>query len=161
MGERLKHIYQLHPPFRWELEAELAARWVSMGGLKTALEIYERFQMHAEVAFCLAATSDEAKAIRVTRKLLFLPTPGKEQDEQDFNGPELEVLPPDAPRLFCILGDLENSPQLYERAWTVSKSRYTRAQRSLGRYYVRRKNYPLAAEAYINSLKVNRLNAST
>ncbi|ERF74186.1 hypothetical protein EPUS_03376 [Endocarpon pusillum Z07020] len=161
VAERLKYIYQLHPPLRWELEAELAARWVSMGGLKTALEIYERLQMHAEVALCLAATNNEAKAIQVIRKLLFQPTSEEEGDDQNFTGAERDILPPDAPRLFCILGDLENSPHHYERAWTVSKGRYSRAQRSLGRYHVRKKNYPAAAEAYAKSLEVSRLNAST
>jgi tetratricopeptide (TPR) repeat protein len=161
VSERLKHVYQLHPPFRWELEAELAARWVSMGGLKTALEIYERLQMHAEVALCLAATHNDAKAIRVTRKLLFQAASGTSGEDQDSTGPELDLLPPDAPRLFCILGDLENFPQHYERAWAISKGRYPRAQRSLGRYYVRKKNSALAAEAYKKALKVNRRNAST
>lgn len=161
VAERLKYVYQLHPPLRWELEAELAARWVSMGGLKTALEIYERLQMHAEVALCLAATNDESKAVRVIRKLLFQQIPEEEVDNKDSVASELDVLPPDAPRLFCILGDLENSPQHYDRAWTVSKGRYHRAQRSLGRYYVRNKDYPAAAAAYAKSLKVNRLNAST
>lgn len=159
--ERLKYVHQLHPPLRWELESELAARWVSMGGLKTALEIYERLQMHAEVALCLAATNNERKAIGALRKLLFQPCGGNESDDDDLVGRELDVLPSDAPRLFCILGDLEDSPRHYERAWTVSNGRYARAQRSLGRYYVRKKNYPAAAAAYAKSLAVNRLNAST
>jgi hypothetical protein len=116
VGERLKYIYQLHPPLRWELEAELASRWVSMGGLKTALDIYERLHMYAEVALCLAATSNEAKAIRVIRKLLFHPTSEEEDNSQNFTGKELDTLPQDAPRLFCILGDLESSPHHYERA---------------------------------------------
>jgi len=70
-AERLQFIYQLSPPLRWELEAELAARWVQVGGLKTALEIYERLQMFAEVALCLAGTDREAEAIQTVRKLLF------------------------------------------------------------------------------------------
>jgi hypothetical protein len=45
VAERLKYIYQLSPPLRWELESELAARWTSLGGLKSALDIYERLQM--------------------------------------------------------------------------------------------------------------------
>jgi hypothetical protein len=52
--ERLLYVFQLLSPTRWELEAELAARWVNLGGLKTALEIYERLEMWPEVALCWA-----------------------------------------------------------------------------------------------------------
>ncbi len=139
-ADRLMYIYQLSPPLRWELESELAARWVSLGGLKTALEIYERLEMFAEVALCLAGTEREAEAIKVTRKLLFEPSEQRTNAKAEadggrgvsYTGPERMVLPADAPRLLCILGDLEDEPGHYERAWTVSKGRYARAQRSAG-----------------------------
>lgn len=70
-------------------------------------------------------------------------------------------LPADAPRLFCILGDLDKSPAAYERAWEVSGSRYSRAQRSLGRYYLAVHNLTKAGEAYEKSLKINPHNHST
>jgi tetratricopeptide (TPR) repeat protein len=165
-ADRLRYIYQLSPPLRWEVEAELAARWVSLGGLKTALEIYERLEMFAEVALCLAGTEREAEAVRVVRKLLFEPSEETRNAEAEsegnvaYTGPERTDLPAEAPRLFCILGDLEDNPNHYERAWAVSKGRYARAQRSLGRYCVKRKQYPQAAEAYGKSLEVNKLNAS-
>jgi tetratricopeptide (TPR) repeat protein len=168
-ADRLMYIYQLSPPLRWELESELAARWVSLGGLKTALEIYERLEMFAEVALCLAGTEREAEAIKVIRKLLFEPSEQRTNVKAEadggggvlYTGPERMVLPADTPRLFCILGDLEDEPGHYERAWTVSKGRYARAQRSLGRYWVKRKQYTHAADAYSRSLEVNKLNAST
>ena len=162
-AERLKYIYQLSPPLRWELEAELAARWVSLGGLKTALEIYERLNMHAEVALCLAETDQEAEAIRTLRRILFEPASSvRESDESvAHTGVPLASLPADAPRLLCILGDLEDRPEHYEQAWTVSKGRFSRAQRSLGKYFVRRKKFSDAVEAYEKSLEINRLNAST
>jgi tetratricopeptide (TPR) repeat protein len=168
-ADRLMYIYQLSPPLRWELESELAARWVSLGGLKTALEIYERLEMFAEVALCLAGTEREGEAIKVIRKLLFEPSEQRTDVKAEadggggvlYTGPERMVLPADAPRLFCILGDLEDEPGHYERAWTVSNGRYARAQRSLGRYWVKRKQYTHAADAYSRSLEVNKLNAST
>lgn len=70
-------------------------------------------------------------------------------------------LPLDAPRLFCILGDLEKSPSAYERAWEVSKNRYARAQRSLGSYYLARNDLPRAEEAYAQSLKISPQHHST
>ncbi|KKY15534.1 putative tpr domain-containing protein [Phaeomoniella chlamydospora] len=156
--ERLKYIFSLSTPFRWTLEAELASRWISLGGLRSALEIYERLQMWPEVALCLAATDQEKKAIDVVRKQLF-----EGIGEEDFTGPELPTLPTDAPRLFCILGDLESEHaiQHYTRAWEVSKGHYARAQRSLARLYSKEKSYELAIEAYKKSLQANRTNAST
>ena len=158
-AERLKYIYQLSPPLRWELESELAARWIQLGGLKTALEIYERLQMHAEVALCLAGTDQEAHAVKLVRSLLFEPRAAHE--DSAFSGAERAELPSEAARLFCILGDLEDAPEHYQRAWTLSKGRYARAQRSLGRYYTKRKQYKQAADAYEKGVSINRLNVST
>ena len=52
VSERLLYIFQLASPLRWTLEAELASRWVALGGLRTALEIFERLEMWAEAALC-------------------------------------------------------------------------------------------------------------
>ena len=154
VSERLEYIWQLNSPTRWELEAELAARWVSLGGLRTALEIYERLQMWAEVALCLAATDQEGQAEQVVRKQLY-------QTSENGNVVERRPLPADAPRLFCLLGDLLKDPTMYERAWEVSNRKYARAQRSLGKHHVQSKEYSKAAEAYGKSLAVNRLNHAT
>lgn len=70
-SERLLYIHQLAPPTRWKLEAELADRWVSLGGLRTALEIYERLEMWAEVALCWAASDREDEALKIVRRQLY------------------------------------------------------------------------------------------
>ncbi|EFW17448.1 hypothetical protein D8B26_000169 [Coccidioides posadasii str. Silveira] len=161
-SERLEYIWMLSFVTRWDLEAELAARWVNLGGLRTALDIYERLQMWAEAALCYAATDREDKAKLIVRRQLFEPsTPGGENDEDErFEGPERSPLPVDAPRLFCILGDVNKDYIMFERAWAVSKQRYARAQRALARYYLGQKppKYEKAEEAYKLSLKISRLN---
>ncbi|KAL8675432.1 MAG: hypothetical protein Q9168_000133, partial [Polycauliona sp. 1 TL-2023] len=171
--ERLAYIHQLASSTRWELEAELASRWVSLGGLRTALEIYERLQMWAEVALCWAANDREDKARRILRQQLYTSVKSAEESKQtnssindedvDVEALELEKtqLPADAPRLFCILGDLEKSPSLYEKAWTVSNHRYARAQRSLGKHYFGQGDLQKADDAYTKSLRVNALSHST
>ncbi|KAL8922226.1 MAG: hypothetical protein Q9208_005305 [Pyrenodesmia sp. 3 TL-2023] len=174
-SERLQYIHQLASPTRWELEAELAARWVSLGGLRTALEIYERLQMWAEVALCWAANDREDKARQIIRRQLYR-TPSGDGDSSSKTKPsidndddksiddltiELNPLPPGAPRLFCILGDIEKSPSAYERAWEVSNHRYARAQRSLGKHHFVQGDLQKAEEAYFKSLKVNALNHAT
>ena len=168
-AERLRYIFQLCTPFRWELEAELATKWVSLGGLKTALEIYERLEMWAEAALCWAATEKEDKAKKIIRKQLYHASNGadtdraktdnnEEPDLEEWTGPPRDPPPVDAPRLYCILGDIDYDPEMYEKAWQVSNQRYARAQRSLGKFYFTEKDYAKAALAYNKSLKVNQLN---
>ena len=169
-SERLEYIYQLASPPRWKLESELADRWVTLGALRTALEIYERLQMWAEVALCWAANEREDKARRIIRRELYnsvitTSTNKLLEDESDTDIGDYHIertpLPPDAPRLFCILGDLEDSPNAYERAWEVSNQRYARAQRSLGKYYLAHGDPAKAAVVYAKSLKVNPQNHGT
>jgi tetratricopeptide (TPR) repeat protein len=171
VSERLRYIHALASPTRWTLESELAARWVSIGGLRTALDIYERLEMWAEVALCWAAIDQEDSARRIIRRQLFQPSPADEnepgrtqgesdEDAQAYLGEERTSLPVDAPRLFCILGDIEKEPKFWERAWEVSKGRYARAQRSLGKHHVSTRDLPKAEEAYLKSLIINPQNAN-
>lgn len=162
-ADRLEYIWLMNFSTRWNLEAELAKRWVELGGLRTALEIYERLQMWAEAALCYAATEKEAKAKSIVRRQLYEATGPNEDDENEqFDGPERSPLPADAPRLFCILGDIDKDEKLYERAWDVSGQRYARAQRSLARHYLSLTPPQLenAEAAYRKSLHINRLNHS-
>ena len=160
--ERLKYLFQLNSPSRWELESELAAKWVSMGGLRTALEIYERLEMWADAALCWAATDREEKAIKIVRRQLFHATSGNDTDAdldtETWEGEERQPPPTDAPRLYCILGDINKDTAMYEKAWEVSNKRYARAQRSIGRHYWALGEHAKAADAYEKSLKVNQLN---
>ena len=170
VSERLRYVHLLASPTRWKLESELADRWVSLGGLRSALEIYERLQMWAEVALCWAAQDREDKARQIVRQQLFVSSSAINSDESkkpngiainsDEETTERNPLPNDAPRLFCILGDLEKSAASYERAWEISKCRYARAQRSLGKHYFTINELRKADEAYAKSLKVNPQNHS-
>lgn len=86
VSERLLYIHQLATPTRWKLEAELADRWVSLGGLRTALEIYERLQMWAEVALCWAASDREDEARRILWNQLY-ETSSTDQDVKQTGKP--------------------------------------------------------------------------
>ncbi|RYP00931.1 hypothetical protein DL764_006354 [Monosporascus ibericus] len=185
--ERLQYVNALASPPRWHLESELAYAWASVGSLVSATEIFKRLRLWAEVALCLAsnANSDddrdargsggEEKARAIVRWRLFHRTssrPDSKDDEDDlddvdvdistlkvsdFRGPERSPAPPNAPRLFCILGDLENNPAHYERAWEISNRRFARAQRSLGELYLRNQEWTKARDAYAAAVAVNRL----
>ncbi|ENH75165.1 TPR repeat-containing protein C19B12.01 [Fusarium oxysporum f. sp. cubense race 1] len=182
---RLEYIHAICSPPRWHLESELAYAWAGIGSLASALEIFKRLRLWAEVALCLASASaasededgrgsgGEAKAKGILRWRLFHRTGDKasplDPDDEDigedvtllkatdFSGPERDPPPPNAPRLFCILGDIENEPSYYERAWEISKHRYARAQKSLGEYYLQNKEWEKAREAYRKATAVNRL----
>ncbi|TVY65264.1 TPR repeat-containing protein [Fusarium oxysporum f. sp. cubense] len=181
---RLEYIHAICSPPRWHLESELAYAWAGIGSLASALEIFKRLRLWAEVALCLASAAasededgrgsgGEAKAKGILRWRLFHRTGDKasplDPDDEDigedvtllkatdFSGPERDPPPPNAPRLFCILGDIENEPSYYERAWEISKHRYARAQKSLGEYYLQNKEWEKAREAYRKATAVNRL----
>lgn len=88
VSERLLYIHQLASPTRWKLEAELADRWVSLGGLRTALEIYERLQMWAEVALCWAASDKEDEARKILWNQLY-ETSSTDQDMEPIGKPTI------------------------------------------------------------------------
>ena len=181
---RLRYIDALSTPPRWHLESELAYAWAGVGSLTSALEIFKRLRLWAEVALCyasVAASEDEdgrgsggeEKAKAIVRWRLFHPTEEAasstaDPDDRDvedvmhlktdsLQGPERTPPPPNAPRLWCILGDLENNPSHYERAWEISKQRYARAQKSLGEHYLKEKDMVKAQQAYRLATSVNRL----
>lgn len=182
---RLRYIHALSTPPRWHLESELAYAWAGIGSMASALEIFKRLKLWAEVALCYASSAaaededgqgsgGEAKARGIIRWRLFnktgVTTPSSSEPEDeivgqdvsllkaaDYSGVERQPPSPNAARLWCILGDLENDPAHYERAWEISKHRYSRAQRSLGEYYIGQKDLSKALEAYKKATSVNRL----
>ncbi|KAL2163880.1 hypothetical protein VTH06DRAFT_3091 [Thermothelomyces fergusii] len=185
---RLEHIHAISSPPRWHLETELAYSWTSVGSLVSALEIFKRLRLWAEVALCFASNAarddedgrgsgGEAKAKAIIRWRLFhrtgtpadqQVTSGGEDDEEvnveelkeaDYRGPERQPPPPNAPRLWCILGDLENDPAHYEHAWKISNHRFARAQKSLGEHYLQQKDLERARDAYRKAVAVNRLSS--
>lgn len=185
---RLTYLHALSTPPRWHLESELAYAWTGIGSLVSALEIFKRLKLWAEVALCLASSAStdnedgsgrggggEEKARAVIRWRLFHRAVSSgaaaEKDDIDeetdismlkaveFTGPERTPAQPNAPRLFCILGDLESNSAVahYERAWDISNCRYARAQKSLGEHYLAQKDWQKARQAYRLATSVNRL----
>lgn len=129
---RMKYIHQL--PFlpRWNLDATLAEKYMSMGILRSAVEIYERLQMPCEAALCYAAVGDEKEAERILEQKI--------------------ITNPTDCRAFSILGDIKQDPELWEKAWSLGK--YVNAKNSLGKYYFNVKKDNVTALKHLNdSLK--------
>ncbi|KJZ79458.1 hypothetical protein HIM_00927 [Hirsutella minnesotensis 3608] len=179
---RLRYLHALCTPPRWHLESELAHAWAGVGSLASALEIFKRLRLWAEVALCLASAAayddeggrgsgGEERAKAIIRWRLFCRNgsdsstcPDEEGVEDvtllkasDYSGLERTPTPSNAPRLWCILGDLEDEPAHYERAWEISRHRYARAQKSLGEHYLQQKEWEKALAAYKLATAVNRL----
>lgn len=168
--DRVKYIFSLNSPSRWELETELAFAWASAGSFVSALNIFKRLNLWAEVALCYHSVSQEAKARQVIRRQLFFSKKGEIMDQYDIDAEEvadekwdgeLRPTPPHSPRLWCILGDLDNEPSFWDRAWNISQNRYARAQRALGEHYVKSGSLKKAREAYFLASNAHRQNPDT
>lgn len=132
---RLRFIHQLPLLPQWAMDAKLAEKYMSLGVLKSAIEIYERLQMHCEAALCYAAVDNEVEAEKILLS-------------------RLESHPDDA-RAISILGDIRQDPSLWEKAWEVG--RYAKAKASLSRYYHNQRNLEMAIKNMFECLSVNPL----
>lgn len=113
LPERLSYIHQLVPLPKWAMDTKLAERYMMLGALKSALEIFERLEMWHQVGLCYAAVGQDKKAEEVLTNYL------------DKN-------PKDA-RAWSILGDITGKPEYWEKSWNIGK--YAGSRRSLGGFY--------------------------
>ncbi|CAE6519891.1 unnamed protein product [Rhizoctonia solani] len=151
LSERLLYVHSIPLPSKWAMEKELAHRFLSIGVVKSALEIFERLEMWEEVVKCYQSIEQRDRALEIVQDLL-----AGRKSEADIvlaRGKTGEASPGrmrmDAAReakLWCLLGDLDASSSLehYNRAWQVSKSTSARAARALGGYYFARGEYSQA-----------------
>lgn len=141
--ERLRYFNQLDLPPRWEMQAELAKRYATLGVLRSALEIFERIELWEEVVQCLGALGRQEEGIEVLQDLL---AGKKTEAPQELATRKAAVTSaPSSTRLnaarqgklWCLLGDLqpEQSEAHYLKAWELSGNRSARAARSLGGFY--------------------------
>jgi hypothetical protein len=59
--ERMLHIFSIALPSKWEMERELARRFMSLGVVLSALAIFERLQMWEDVVLCHTMTEKKEK----------------------------------------------------------------------------------------------------
>ncbi|GAA5804211.1 hypothetical protein HPULCUR_009698 [Helicostylum pulchrum] len=135
--ERLAYFYELLIPSKWEMERELARRFVSLGVFRSAAEIFERLEMWEDVISCYQMIEQPEKAKAILKNLM--------------------EKKPDSPKYWCILGDLEAEPEHWRKSWEISNHTYARAMRSLGSYEYKRQNYEAAIDCYQKALEINPL----
>ncbi|KAG2143622.1 hypothetical protein DEU56DRAFT_900203 [Suillus clintonianus] len=163
LPERLLYFHSIPLPSKWEMERELALRFLTLGVVKSALEIFERLEMWEEVVKCWQSMEMTDRAVAIVRDLL----EGRKEEAEsvilrgkDLPSPRRGKL--DSARqakLWCLLGDLEpdNAVEHYERAWALSKETSGRAMRSLGGYYFARGEFEKAIPCLQRAVKINPL----
>lgn len=178
-AERLQYFHQLPLPSKWEMEKELAKRYLSLGVIRSALDIFTRLEMWEDAVACLQHMEREAEAERIVRDLL----EGRKLESDVVQAMGRASLS-DARReklgwareakLWCLLGDLalnsddapknptkarETAIEYYNKAWEVSRHSSSRAQRSLGTLYTSAQDFEAAVPAFRHALAINPLYA--
>ncbi|KAJ6590225.1 hypothetical protein B0H10DRAFT_2092792 [Mycena sp. CBHHK59/15] len=162
--ERLLYAHALPLPSKWEMERELATRFLSLGAVRSALDIFERLEMWEEVVKCWQAMERRDMGVTIVRDLLEgrkaeadvvlargkVGTTSERRANMDLAREA---------KLWCLLGDLEpeNAVEHYERAWAVSGQTAGRAMRSLGGYYFARAEYAEAITCLKRAVTINPL----
>ncbi|WIA10643.1 hypothetical protein OEZ85_010823 [Tetradesmus obliquus] len=136
-GVRLPFCFGVRFPLWPLLRKELAELYIAMGFVGAALRIFEGLEMWDQLILCY--------------RLL-----DKKQVAQELVLQRLQANPDDA-KLWCVLGDIQQQEAHYEKAWEVSSHRSSRAQRSIARSAMQRKEYTRAAAAYELALALNPL----
>ncbi|KAG5651260.1 hypothetical protein H0H81_009304 [Sphagnurus paluster] len=165
LPERLLYVHAIPLPSKWELERELALRFLGLGVVRSALEIFERLEMWEEVVKCWGALERPEKGITIVRDLL---AGRKAEADAVISRGKLAGASGERRRvhdtareakLWCLLGDLEpeHAVEHYERAWVVSKGTSGRAMRSLGGFHFARASYREAIECLQRAVKINPL----
>lgn len=166
LRERLRFIHALELPAKWAMQAELARRYVSLGVLRSALEIFERIELWEDVVHCLGLLGRQEEGIAVVRDLLEgrkteadVQLQEKRISTSASQVPRTRFVNARAAKLWCLLGDLEpaSSAAHYTRAWEVSERRSARAARSLGGYHFALQAFGEAAVWLRRAVRINAL----
>lgn len=160
--ERLRYFHELALPPVWELERELATRYLGIGVVKSAQEIFERLEMWEEVVRCYAAVDKIKQAIELVKELL---EGNREESEHVMTvraGKQTSYMSKARQaKLWCALGDLERDPEHYQKAWEVSGHSSARAMRALGSLHFGKEEWTAASECLRSAVKIQPIHSSS
>ena len=158
--ERLEHLHGISLPSKWEMQKELAARFLSIGVVKSALEVFEKLEMWEHVVQCWQSMERPGKGIAIVKDLL----EGRKAEAdivisrgRASGTAKLDVIR--EAKLWCLLGDMEpaNATLHYTHAWEISNHTSARAVRSLGGYHFARGEYTEARDFLKKAVAINPL----
>ncbi|XP_021912944.1 tetratricopeptide repeat protein 27 isoform X2 [Zootermopsis nevadensis] len=138
-GLRHHYIFCSHLPPHWKVETELADLLVSLGVVKSALDIFLRLQLWEKVIMCYNLLNLRHKAAEIIQK---------------------ELHKKETVTLWCLMGDATDDPLCYEKAWELSGHKSGRAQRHWALYYFNKKKYAESIPHLQESLAINSLQLS-
>ncbi|KAG8881785.1 hypothetical protein FRB97_009120 [Tulasnella sp. 331] len=166
--ERLLYFHDISLPSKWEMEKELAVRFLSLGVIRSAMEIFERLEMWEEVVKCWQALERPDKGIAIVTELLEgsreeaeLVTSKGKASISEKQRPVMDVAR--TAKLWCLLGDLqpEKASENYQKAWEISGEKSGRAMRSLGGHFFAKGKYVEAIPCLQKAAAINPLLSRT
>ena len=134
--ERLKNLHSIVYPPRWQMLADIAERYASLGIVTTAAEIFTEIEYWDEVVECYKRAGKDSKAIEIVKERIAIE---------------------ETPRMWMALGDLTDDPMNYEKAIELSRGRFSMAYIALGKHYFDKNELEKSASAYTQGLKLRPL----
>ncbi|XP_073838093.1 tetratricopeptide repeat protein 27 [Musca autumnalis] len=121
---------------KWQVQLQLCELLLSLGMVKSALDIYLKIQAWEQVIYCYSRLELRHKAAEIIEQ-------------------ELKKKP--TVLLYCLLGDATDSLECYEKAWEFSKHTSGKAQAHWGNYYFFHKRWEEAVPHLEKSVEINSL----
>ena len=138
--ERLKYLYCIVYPAQYELKRDLAFKYLRCQVFMSALNYFRELELWDEVVTCYQLMSKPQRAEMVVR------------DQLARSG--------ETPYMLTSLADLTRKEEYYEQAWTLSRGRFPRAKRTLGKICYDRGDYQQCIRHLDEALAVHPLVAT-
>eukprot|EP01135_Chromosphaera_perkinsii_P001715 Nk52_evm92s208 gene=Nk52_evmTU92s208 len=132
--DRMKYFHCLEFPSLWQIRQELGERYMNLGVLRSAVEIFEDLQKWDLVVECYIALEQKKKAEDIARHRV--------EEER-------------SPKMMCLLGAVLDDISWFERAWECSGQRYGKAMRLMGTHHLHNQNWQQCIECFDKALKIN------
>jgi len=138
--DRLRYLYAIAYPAQYELKRDLAVRYLRCQVFVSALNYFRELELWDEVVTCYQLLDKPHRAEMVVREQL------QEAGE--------------TPYMLTSLADLTGKLDLYTQAWELSKGRYPRAKRTLGKICYDKGDFAACKEHMDDALAVQPLIAT-